>query len=182
MDIVDKIMDFENGSMSDEDIVAFFQELIDSGMAWSLQGSYGRMASALIEQGFCHPAAKYQGRQEQNITFSEKAQWTHRTRWKSSVTLSRQDRQADSCACNDTQDVSLRRLHRRNQVSYCTHHAQGLSVLFMQFYCCVQREMEHAETATSARSQVATWRTHDRAKVYPLVVRHPGCRTWHERL
>ena len=51
MDIVGKIMDFESGQMTGEEIIEFFQELIDSGMAWSLQGSYGQMAQALIDQG-----------------------------------------------------------------------------------------------------------------------------------
>lgn len=54
-DIVDRIMAFECGEMeTKEEVVEFFQALIDNGMAWSLQGSYGRVASALIEQGYCH--------------------------------------------------------------------------------------------------------------------------------
>lgn len=51
---VDEIMAYEGGEMDDDQIVDFFQRLIDSGMAWKLQGSYGRMASRLIEQGLCH--------------------------------------------------------------------------------------------------------------------------------
>ena len=53
MDLVDKIMDFENGEMDQEEIVEFFQELINNGMAWSLQGHYGRTAQALIRLGEC---------------------------------------------------------------------------------------------------------------------------------
>jgi len=30
-----------------------WQHLIDTGLAWSLQGSFGRQAAALIEQGVC---------------------------------------------------------------------------------------------------------------------------------
>jgi hypothetical protein len=52
-DLVGKIISFENGDMSDEELIAFFQELIDSGMAWSLQGMYGRMAKNLIDEGYC---------------------------------------------------------------------------------------------------------------------------------
>ena len=57
MDIVDKIIAFESGHMEIKEIVAFFQELIDSGMAWTLQGSYGRTARALIEAGHCKRAS-----------------------------------------------------------------------------------------------------------------------------
>jgi len=52
-DIVDKIMDFETGAMSEEEAIKFFQELINSGMAWRLQGMYGRTAQDLIDRGLC---------------------------------------------------------------------------------------------------------------------------------
>jgi hypothetical protein len=53
-DLVGKIMDFEMGQMNDEQVIDFFQHLIDTGMAWQLQGSYGRTAEALIKAGHCH--------------------------------------------------------------------------------------------------------------------------------
>ena len=38
----------------DEDqVLAAWQHLIDTGLAWRLQGSFGRMANHLIEQGLC---------------------------------------------------------------------------------------------------------------------------------
>ena len=40
--------------MSMDEIVSFFQELIDSGLCWTLQGHYGRMAKNLIEDGLCN--------------------------------------------------------------------------------------------------------------------------------
>lgn len=52
MDRVDKIIAYESGEMSDEEIIKFFQELVDDGSAWSLQGHYGRTATTLIEAGF----------------------------------------------------------------------------------------------------------------------------------
>ena len=52
-DVVDKIIKYENGSMTNEETIKFFQELIDSGMAWKLQGHYGRTATHLLEEGLC---------------------------------------------------------------------------------------------------------------------------------
>ena len=51
---VDKIMRYENGEMDEDETVEFFQELIDTGAIFHLQGSYGRMAQRLISQGLCH--------------------------------------------------------------------------------------------------------------------------------
>lgn len=50
--MVDKIMAWESGEMTDEEIIEFFQELVDTGMAWELQGMYGRAAQALIDAGY----------------------------------------------------------------------------------------------------------------------------------
>jgi hypothetical protein len=36
-----------------DDIVAAYQFLIDNGIIWILQGTYGRMAVRLIEDGLC---------------------------------------------------------------------------------------------------------------------------------
>ena len=53
--VLDFIIDFESGMIEDPDeIIEGFQFLIDSGMAWNLQGSYGRTATSLIEAGHCH--------------------------------------------------------------------------------------------------------------------------------
>jgi len=50
---VQDIIDYENGDMDWDRIVEMFQKLIDSGQAWTLQGSYGRMAQSLIDDGYC---------------------------------------------------------------------------------------------------------------------------------
>ena len=52
---VSKITAYEEGDMTEDEIVLFFQELVDSGMAWTLQGRYGRTALALIEAGLVAP-------------------------------------------------------------------------------------------------------------------------------
>lgn len=48
---VESIMAYENGELDYEEVVNLFQWLVDSGLAWQLQGSYGRTAAALIEAG-----------------------------------------------------------------------------------------------------------------------------------
>lgn len=51
MDLIDKIIAYESGELSNDEIIELFSKLVENGQAWSLQGSYGRMASSLIEQG-----------------------------------------------------------------------------------------------------------------------------------
>jgi len=51
-DLIQKIIDWEQGLLQEEqEVIDFFQELVDTGMAWRLQGAYGRVAVALINQG-----------------------------------------------------------------------------------------------------------------------------------
>jgi hypothetical protein len=57
-DVVGFLMDYESGSLCDEQIVEGFQHLINDGLVWKLQGTYGRMAKALIEAGYCHPPTR----------------------------------------------------------------------------------------------------------------------------
>jgi len=43
-----------NYDPDDEELrVAAWQKLIDTGVAWQLQGSFGRMAAHMIEEGVC---------------------------------------------------------------------------------------------------------------------------------
>lgn len=50
--LVGYIMDYEAGSLRGDKVLELFSHLIKSGQAWSLQGSYGRMASNLIDRGY----------------------------------------------------------------------------------------------------------------------------------
>jgi hypothetical protein len=52
--LADSLIAFEMGQLENDEIIALFQELINTELAWSLQGSYGRMANTLIEEGLCH--------------------------------------------------------------------------------------------------------------------------------
>jgi hypothetical protein len=50
--LVGSIIAYEQGELNDQEVVCLFAELVKSGMAWSLQGSYGRTANALIKEGW----------------------------------------------------------------------------------------------------------------------------------
>lgn len=48
-----RMIDWENGELSPEETVELFQELINSGLVWQLQGCYWRAALQLIDAGLC---------------------------------------------------------------------------------------------------------------------------------
>lgn len=50
-DCVGNICAYESGELDDEGIVELFQHLVNTGLAWQLQGSYGRTAVAMIKAG-----------------------------------------------------------------------------------------------------------------------------------
>jgi len=48
-DITSRIIEYEGGGMLFIDTIELFSDLIKTGLVWSLQGSYGRMAMKFIE-------------------------------------------------------------------------------------------------------------------------------------
>jgi hypothetical protein len=50
--MIDKILEYESGDLSFSQVVELFSELVKNGMAWTLQGNYGRTAKALIDAGY----------------------------------------------------------------------------------------------------------------------------------
>lgn len=50
-DAVSFIMDYEGGALDEDEIIAGFQHMLDTGIVWQLQGSYGRTAAALLDAG-----------------------------------------------------------------------------------------------------------------------------------
>lgn len=51
LDLTDKIIAFECGELDEEEQIDLFQGLVDTGLAWELQGNYGRTANYLIDKG-----------------------------------------------------------------------------------------------------------------------------------
>lgn len=51
MNLADQLFRYEDGDMDYDEFLSLFQRLVDSGLAWSLQGHYGRTARDLIDQG-----------------------------------------------------------------------------------------------------------------------------------
>lgn len=58
LNLTDQIISYEQGDLNFNDTIKLFQDLIDSGHAWQLQGHYGRTAVRLIEEGLCTPAER----------------------------------------------------------------------------------------------------------------------------
>ena len=49
--MVGYIIDWEDGSLSEEDTIELFQYIYDNNLQMSLQGMYGRFLHSLIEAG-----------------------------------------------------------------------------------------------------------------------------------
>jgi hypothetical protein len=45
----------KTGELDHEEVVELFQHLVDTGLAWQLQGHYGRTARQLIDDGYVNP-------------------------------------------------------------------------------------------------------------------------------
>lgn len=52
MSIEDKMLAYEQNNMEEQEMIEFFQELLDTGLAWELQGHYGRATQALLDLGY----------------------------------------------------------------------------------------------------------------------------------
>ena len=51
LQLTNEIISYENGDMDQEEVLDFFQKLVDTGLVWQLQGCYQRTAASLIYDG-----------------------------------------------------------------------------------------------------------------------------------
>ena len=51
LDLANDLFAWEAGELDEDEEIELFQALVDNGMAWSLQGMYGRRAMMLIKAG-----------------------------------------------------------------------------------------------------------------------------------
>ena len=58
MGLYQRVVEYETEEHSLEWIVQFFADLVATGLAWQLQGRYGREAKAMIDEGY-HPMTMY---------------------------------------------------------------------------------------------------------------------------
>ena len=50
-DLAARITEYEQGELSEDEIVDLFQDLLANGIVWELQGSYQRVAEEFISRG-----------------------------------------------------------------------------------------------------------------------------------
>lgn len=51
MDLVNALVGLDEGTLSEEEETELFQHLVDTGLAWQLQGRIGRLAADMIAAG-----------------------------------------------------------------------------------------------------------------------------------
>ena len=51
MQLVDRLIAYEEGQLTEDQEMAFFEYLVETGTCWQLQGHYQRMAATLMEAG-----------------------------------------------------------------------------------------------------------------------------------
>jgi hypothetical protein len=50
-ELTDQLIQYEQGELNEQQTIELFQQLLDSGIVWDLQGHYGRLAYQLMEAG-----------------------------------------------------------------------------------------------------------------------------------
>jgi hypothetical protein len=53
--LVDQLIAYEEGQITEDQEIAFFEHLVETGTCWQLPGHYQRVAATLIEAGLIKP-------------------------------------------------------------------------------------------------------------------------------
>ena len=51
MQLVDQLIAYEEGQLTEDQEIALFEHLVQTGRCWQLQGHYQRVAATLLEAG-----------------------------------------------------------------------------------------------------------------------------------
>jgi len=51
LQLVDQLIAYEEGQLTEDEEIAFFEHLVQTGTCWQLQGHYQRVGATLIEAG-----------------------------------------------------------------------------------------------------------------------------------
>ena len=55
MQLVDQLIAYEEGQITEDEEIVLFQHLIETGTCWHLSGHYQRVGATLIEAGVIKP-------------------------------------------------------------------------------------------------------------------------------
>jgi hypothetical protein len=73
--LVDQLIAYEEGQITGDEEVAFFEQLVETGTCWQLQGHYQRVAATLIEAGLIdspvHTEANTSNNSRTGLLFTE---------------------------------------------------------------------------------------------------------------
>jgi len=51
LQLVDQLIAYEEGQLTEDEEIAFFEHLVETGTCWQLQGHYQRVAATLMKTG-----------------------------------------------------------------------------------------------------------------------------------
>jgi hypothetical protein len=60
--LVDRLIAYEQGQITQDQEIAFFEHLVETGVCWQLSGHYQRVAATLIEAGLIKPPEQTEAR------------------------------------------------------------------------------------------------------------------------
>jgi len=56
--LVDQLIAYEEGQITEDQEIAFFEHLVETGTCWQLAGHYQRVGATLLEAGLIKPPVR----------------------------------------------------------------------------------------------------------------------------